>query len=613
MAVRSEDRFVVRALRALGQVEFTMVLLIGGALVMIAGTLVESRGGRELAWASVYGTAWFDVFLFLIGVNLAMAVVNRIPIQPHQWSFVLTHFAILLLLVGAFISRTYGYEGRLVISEGDEQSRIFLDSSEIWTAWSAPAAPDSRGERSVDAVGEAAFPLPRWVGEGGLELQPVAPGRPGLRLAEYLQDGVGQVALGEGSPEDAPAIEFSIDGMGAQMREWLIADDPQHGRAMVGPLQVRFRSAAAGQPAPDEGSASLAIWCGEGAEPARIVLPRNVGRDFSCGPDAVVTVHSFLLRARLVAGVLTDASSGDLNPAAVVEVSSAGRSERHTVFSRFPDYGVVHGRDSEQPLVAKIELEAPSAASRPVADIVIGTDGLLYLMFTSSSGEAPPLELWPGTRAPLGQLPLGLKIERYLDHGRAEVHVNPTEEGATGGRPWAKLAAQLEGTTATFWVPMGGTRKETLDGRIVSVAFRAQTRPLPFAVRLSQFELIHHPGSTRAAEYRSRVVVRSLSPGAAPREFAISMNRPLDIEGFRLFQSSYQLGRDGGPDTTILSVSRDPGAPIVYVSFVLIVIGVGWYLLRNSPGRALVRSSLAGSAAAPASRDEAADAPPERA
>jgi hypothetical protein len=41
MAVRSEDRFVVRALRALGQVEFTMVLLIGGALVMIAGRSVS--------------------------------------------------------------------------------------------------------------------------------------------------------------------------------------------------------------------------------------------------------------------------------------------------------------------------------------------------------------------------------------------------------------------------------------------------------------------------------------------------------------------------------------------------------------------------------------------
>ena len=56
------------------------------------------------------------------------------------------------------------------------------------------------------------------------------------------------------------------------------------------------------------------------------------------------------------------------------------------------------------------------------------------------------------------------------------------------------------------------------------------------------------------------------------------MNRPLDVAGFRLFQSSYQLGQGGGPDLTVLSVSRDPGVPIVYSSFALIVLGIAWYV-----------------------------------
>ena len=50
----------LRALRWLGRVHFTMALLVVGALAMTAGTLVESRQGRDSAFHHVYGTRWFD-------------------------------------------------------------------------------------------------------------------------------------------------------------------------------------------------------------------------------------------------------------------------------------------------------------------------------------------------------------------------------------------------------------------------------------------------------------------------------------------------------------------------------------------------------------------------
>ena len=71
------------------------------------------------------------------------------------------------------------------------------------------------------------------------------------------------------------------------------------------------------------------------------------------------------------------------------------------------------------------------------------------------------------------------------------------------------------------------------------------------------------------------------------------MNRPLDVAGFRLFQSSYRLGQGGGPDVTVLSVAHDPGVPIVYFSFTLIVLGIAWYV--RGPGRRRKPSSSASS------------------
>ena len=154
----------IRFLQFLGKVKFTTILLAVGVFIMIVGTLVESSENREAAWSAVYGTLWFDVFLFLIGVNLIVAVINRIPIQRHHWPFVLTHFAIVLLLVGAWISSTFGYEGRLVIYEGSQEHRLLMDALEIRAHWQAGT--EDTGTRTADSPGvDASFPLPsgrRW-------------------------------------------------------------------------------------------------------------------------------------------------------------------------------------------------------------------------------------------------------------------------------------------------------------------------------------------------------------------------------------------------------------------------------------------------------------------
>jgi len=130
---RSESP-LVRLLRFLGKVQFTTVLLLGGVVIMTAGTLVESSESRAAAWSVIYGTAWFDVFL-----------------------------------------RTYGYEGRMVIFEGEEVNELLLDSSEIRARWSGSASVDP------DAA-EAAFPIAQGADLGNRVLQAEAAGRPGIRI-----------------------------------------------------------------------------------------------------------------------------------------------------------------------------------------------------------------------------------------------------------------------------------------------------------------------------------------------------------------------------------------------------------------------------------------------
>ncbi|HEX7489660.1 MAG TPA: cytochrome c biogenesis protein CcsA, partial [Anaeromyxobacteraceae bacterium] len=50
------------------------------------------------------------------------------------------------------------------------------------------------------------------------------------------------------------------------------------------------------------------------------------------------------------------------------------------------------------------------------------------------------------------------------------------------------------------------------------------------------------------------------------------MNHPLEMKGYRIFQSSYQ--QDGTREASVFSVSKDPGQNIVFVGYGLLVLGM---------------------------------------
>ncbi len=166
-----------------------------------------------------------------------------------------------------------------------------------------------------------------------------------------------------------------------------------------------------------------------------------------------------------------------------------------------------------------------------------------------------------------------------------------------------------------LWEGETGNRIVNVDrqGRVVD-----QTT-LPFSVRLMQFRIDHYPGTMRPSGFRSEVIVVEPDGRIAPA--AIWMNHELEVHGWRLFQSSYK--QEEGRQATVLSVSRDPGQPIVFAGYVLLVLGMCIVLgtrisqargraerdaaLAAKAGAALVLA-LVGSLAAPARADDVAEA-----
>jgi cytochrome c-type biogenesis protein CcsB len=128
---------------------------------------------------------------------------------------------------------------------------------------------------------------------------------------------------------------------------------------------------------------------------------------------------------------------------------------------------------------------------------------------------------------------------------------------------------------------------------------------LPFAVRLDAFEIDHYEGTRRPSQFRSRVTVLDPASGR-DTPAVIEMNRELAYGGYKFFQSSYREAPDR--DQTILSVSRDPGEPIVFLGYYGLVLGMIVVLSTriaerrraSRPAAAAAFAALALLAAAPA-------------
>lgn len=93
--------------RTVDSLWFAAILLLLTLVAMAYATVYESMHSTERALAEFYGIWWFHGLLALLGVNVLAAMLARYPFHRRQIGFVLTHTAILVVLVGAWVTREF--------------------------------------------------------------------------------------------------------------------------------------------------------------------------------------------------------------------------------------------------------------------------------------------------------------------------------------------------------------------------------------------------------------------------------------------------------------------------------------------------------------------------
>jgi cytochrome c-type biogenesis protein CcsB len=90
-------------------------------------TFVENDFGTSAAQKLIFKAWWFELLLALFGITLIVNIVRFRMVQQRKWAVLMFHAAIIIILLGAWVTRYYGYEGMMHIRE-ESQTSYFLSS-----------------------------------------------------------------------------------------------------------------------------------------------------------------------------------------------------------------------------------------------------------------------------------------------------------------------------------------------------------------------------------------------------------------------------------------------------------------------------------------------------
>ncbi|UFS63667.1 cytochrome c biogenesis protein CcsA [Sulfurimonas sp. HSL-3221] len=166
-------------------------------------TFVENDFGTPTAKAMIYNARWFEVLLGILAFNLVLNIVRFKMWKKGKGLVFLFHFAFLVILFGAAVTRYVGYEGMMHIREGETEDKITSSTSYLKIVY------DDNGK-----VGEykQSLYLSKLGGNDVDTTFDVAGKTVSVKLLEYIPDAVYSVVE---APDGKPIANMMITGGGA--------------------------------------------------------------------------------------------------------------------------------------------------------------------------------------------------------------------------------------------------------------------------------------------------------------------------------------------------------------------------------------------------------------
>jgi cytochrome c-type biogenesis protein CcsB len=247
----------------------TAVLFIVYSIAMGAATFIENDYGTQTAKALVYNAWWFEAIMVFFIINFFGNIFRYRLLRKEKWPVLLFHVSFLLILIGAGITRYVGYEGLMLINEGETTNKFLsettylnyvVDNNEVQKSYHRPLLLSAKGTNNVgfeEKFKDQKFSIKLvdylpWAeeqfieDESGDEFLFIVESSSGSRHEHYLKKGALQnihgVLVGFEAPENAGTINlFREDGIlkisSRSEGSWMRMADRAEGAVIIDSIQ----------------------------------------------------------------------------------------------------------------------------------------------------------------------------------------------------------------------------------------------------------------------------------------------------------------------------------------------------------------------------------------
>lgn len=588
-----------------------LALLLLGVLIVAGacGTVYESDFSAEVARACIYEAWWFNLWLLMLCVNLAAVAFSRRPWKSHHTGFLLTHFGIITLLVGAVIGRSGGIEGTVTLFKGRNPTNFIVT--------------DKREIRLITRNHPpSVFPVTIWTNSPSF-LRPIRlgtlPNGTEVWATGYAKK-LDAVFTPAPAPAGKPAIKLRLSNpmMNQTIEQWVMLGSEDHGALDLGLIDIRFKSGAAA-PIP-------AVSAGQNPQPLEETI-----FGFANNPDQQVTkvIHGGTTGAKVflkIDGqnpVVTVRGAGQewilpARPGASVPLGDTGLSA--TVESYWPDFRVA----DSGPTSVSDQPNNPAVLVTVRGTGIVVSDNLASTASPDPHAETNPmnarhrgeidlsdkgdltyrLEPDPGRPMAAGVIKLNqpiatnwgawtLTVVDFLPFAQENTVFRPLPADAPPmvaamATEGLKLKLVHDGTSDEEWVAMGWSVDYPLPDA-PEAAFAYRTRPLPFGLQLANFEVQREEGSDSPAGFKSTLRITDTDGNVTTG--SCLMNVPMDYPGgfwrgltgftYKISQASWNPDNLNQSSVQILF---DPGWSLKWIGSLVICCGIFClFYLRPAP------------------------------
>ena len=116
-------------LKVLFSNRLTAVLFILFPTAMGFGTFIESWYSTDTAKIWIYNAWWFELIMALLMLNFIGNIFKYRLLRKEKWAVLTIHLSFILILLGAFVTRYFGYEGMMPIREGVTENQFLSEKT----------------------------------------------------------------------------------------------------------------------------------------------------------------------------------------------------------------------------------------------------------------------------------------------------------------------------------------------------------------------------------------------------------------------------------------------------------------------------------------------------